>query len=57
MPLGGANSPSVFSRLMSLVLRGLSPAICVCYIDDCVTVAKSFDEAVTNLELVLDRFS
>jgi hypothetical protein len=56
MPLGGANSPAVFSRLMALVTRGLSPLICVCYIDDCVVVAPSFDDAVHNIELVLERF-
>jgi hypothetical protein len=56
MPLGGVNSSSVFSRLMSLVLKGLSPLICVCFIDDCAVVAPSFDEAVHNIEVVLERF-
>ena len=41
---------------MSLVLRGLSPIICVCYIDDCVVIAPSFDDAVRNIEVVLGRF-
>ena len=56
MPMGGANSASVFSRLMSLVLKGLPPFVCVAYLDDCVILGRDLDEAIRNVELVLDRF-
>jgi len=56
MPLGTSNAPSVFSRLISLVMRGLPPFVCVCYIDDCIIVGRSLDEAMRNVDLVLARF-
>jgi hypothetical protein len=56
MPMGGANCPSVFSRLMSLALRGLPPLVCVCYIDDCVILGRDLEEAMHNVEMVLARF-
>ena len=56
MPMGTTNSPSTFSRLMSLVLKGLTWITCVVFIDDSIIIAKSFDEMIINLEEVLDRF-
>jgi hypothetical protein len=32
MPQGASNSPSVYSRLMTLALKGLPPHVCVCFI-------------------------
>ena len=51
---GCTNSPAVFCRLMSLVLRGLT--CCLAYIDDTVCFSPSFSAHLTDLELVLDRF-
>jgi len=56
MSQGASNSPSVFSRLMSLALRGLPPHICVCFIDDCLYTGRDFPSALHNHELVLGRF-
>ena len=50
MTQGTAISPSVFSRLMPMVLRGLTWATCVGYIDDTGVIALSFDEMVINFE-------
>ena len=56
MTQGTVNSPNVFSRLMSMVLRGLTWATCVVYIDDTTVIARSFEEMVNNSEEVFDRF-
>ena len=40
---------------MEVVLTGLQWNICLIYLDDIITFGKSFDEAVENLEKVLDR--
>ena len=56
MPMGAANSPSAFSRLMNLILRGLVWHTCLIYIDDTIVVSRSFDEHVKRLDDVLQRF-
>ena len=56
MPQGFVNAPSIFSRLMSLAMRGLNWLVCLCFIDDVIVFAKTFDEALANLESVLQRF-
>ena len=56
MAMGLCNSPSAFSRLMSLVLRDLTYLICLSFIDDCLVIGRSFDEHLTNVETVLQRF-
>jgi len=40
MPMGTTNSPSTFSRLMSLVLRGRTWITCVVFIDDSIIIAE-----------------
>ena len=56
LPQGLSNSPSIFSRLMSLVLRGLTYLCCLAFIDDVVVIGATFDEHLCNLEMVLRRF-
>jgi len=56
LPQGATNSPAIFSRLMSLVLRGLNYLCCLSFIDDVVIVGRNFDEHLLNLQLVLNRF-
>ena len=51
---GCKNSPAVFCRLMSLVLRGL--ACTLAYIDDTITFSPSFEAHLVDLQKVLDRF-
>jgi len=56
LPMGCRNSTSVFSRLMSMILRGLNWVACLCYVDDCLIMGRSFEEACINTQAVLDRF-
>jgi len=56
LPQGAVNSPSVFSRLMSLVMTGLSWESCLIYIDDVLILGSDIDNAYVNTEKVLDRF-
>ena len=54
-PMGVSNAPATFQRIMESVLNGLDLSIAVIYIDDIVVPGKTFEEAATNLETVLDR--
>ena len=56
MPMGACNSPSVFARLMSMMLRGLSYLCCLVFIDDTIVIGRSFDEHLANMQAVLQRF-
>ena len=56
MSFGLVNAPSVFTRLMSLVLQGLSWEICLVYLDDVIVFSSSFEQHVERLRLVFDRF-
>lgn len=55
MSLGLTNAPASFERLMELVLKGLQWERCLLYIDDVIVFGRSFEETLTNLELVLER--
>jgi len=55
LPQGASNSPAIFSRLMSLVLRGLSFLCVLSYIDDLVVIGRTFEEHLLSLDLVLHR--
>ena len=41
LPFGLSNAPSVFERLMELVLRGLNWEKCLCYLDDVIVFGKN----------------
>ena len=56
MPMGGANEPGTFCRLMSLVLKGLNYITCLVYVDETVILGQSFESHAENLEQLLDRF-
>jgi len=56
LPMGASNSPSVFARLMALVLHGLTYLCCLVFIDDCIVMSRSFDDHLQHVELVLQRF-
>jgi len=51
---GCTNSPAVFCRLMSFVLRGLTCTLA--YIDDTLCFSPSFERYLIDLGNVLDRF-
>ena len=55
MPMGWVNSPSVFSRLMNLVLRGVCFINCLAYLDDLIVYGRDYDEHYANLQIVLQR--
>jgi len=56
MPQGCANNPSMFSRLMSMVLKGLTWITCLVYIDDTIVIGSTFEKAYNNVQEVLNRF-
>ena len=56
MPFGLCNSPATFQRLMTEVLSGLTPRVCMVYIDDVLVLGKTFDEHINNLQSVFERF-
>ena len=55
MPFGLCNAPATFQRAMQLVLRGLLFKTCLCYIDDIIICAKTFEEGIHNIRQVLER--
>ena len=54
LPFGLTTAPSVFQRLMDLVLCGLTYSTCLVYLDD-IVFARDFDTPVQRLQEVLDR--
>jgi len=54
LSFGLANSPSIFKRLMSMVLAnaGLNWDICLVYVDDIIVIGRSFKDHVRNLTQV-----
>ena len=56
MAQGLCNAPATFQRVMHLVMRGLTWDRVLVYLDDVIVLARSFEESLENLELVLKRF-
>ena len=56
MSLGLSNAPSTYSRLMDLVLSGLTYKYCLVYLDDTIIYSKSFEEHLEHLDEVFNRF-
>ena len=55
LPFGLTTAPSVFQRLMDLVLCGLTYLTCLVYIDDIIVFSRDFDDHVQRLQEVFDR--
>ena len=55
MPFGLSNAPATFQRLMDLVLAGLQWSHCLVYIDDIIVFGKTFQEHLSNLQMVFER--
>jgi len=55
MPFGLTCAPSVFQRLMDLVLCGLSYEFCLVYLDDIIIFSNTFEEHLVRLEEVFKR--
>ena len=56
MPFGLSNAPATFQRLMDLVLAGLQWSHCLVYLDDVIVLGRSFEDHLSNLCLVFQRF-
>lgn len=54
MIFGLMNAPFIFARLMEVVLGPLRNKIVLCYIDDLIIAAKSWEELIERLELVFE---
>jgi len=57
MPFGLTCAPSVFQRLMDIVLCGLSYLTCLVYLDDVSVFGRSLDEQLDRLREVFDRLA
>ena len=55
MPFGLCNAPATFQRLMDLVLAGLQWFHCLVYLDDVMTLRRSFHKHLHNLLAVFKR--
>lgn len=55
MPMGLANVPATFQRLIALVLTGLPWYVCVVYLDDILIYSQSFEEHLSALDEVFCR--
>src|SRR5208282_1124204 len=55
MPFGLTCAPSVFQRLMDLVLCGLTFEACMVYLDDIIIFGPDFDTHLDRLRLVFER--
>ena len=54
LAMGCCNSPSVFSRLMAMVIGGLK--CCLAFIDDTIVFSSSFEQHLKDLQSLFDRF-
>ena len=57
LSFGLANAPSLFQRIMDLVLPGLACSTCLVYVDDVICFASTFEEHVEHLGRVFARLS
>ena len=57
LSFGLANAPSMFQRIMDLVLAGLTWECCLVFVDDILVFSSTFDEHVERLGRVFDRLS
>ena len=55
MPFGLCNSPATYSRMVSLVLRGLTWDVVLAFLDDILVLGSDFENHLRNLEEVFKR--
>ena len=56
MSFGLCGPPATYARMMNMVLRGLTWNIVLAFLDDILVMGKSFEDHMSNLRIVLDRF-
>jgi len=57
LSFGLANAPSLFQRIMNLVMAGLTWECCLVYVDDIIVFGATFDEHAARLEQVFQRLA
>ena len=55
MPMGLANAPTTYQRVMEECLGDLHLRICFIYLDDIIIFAKSFEEHLERLQMVFEK--
>jgi hypothetical protein len=55
MTQGLTNAPATFSRLMNMVLNGLTYRYCLVYLDDTIIYSRTFDDHLAHLDEILSR--
>jgi len=55
LPFGLTTAPSVFQRVMDLVLCGFTYVTCLVYLDDIIVYSRDFDSHVQRLQEVFER--
>ncbi|GBM36329.1 Retrovirus-related Pol polyprotein from transposon 297 [Araneus ventricosus] len=53
MPFGLCNAPATFERIMDSLLKGMKWKHCLCYLDDVIVYAATFEEHLRRLRMVL----
>ncbi|UYV75684.1 K02A2.6-like, partial [Cordylochernes scorpioides] len=53
MPFGLCNAPATYERMIDSVLGSLKWNMCLCYLDDIVVYAPTFEEHLRRLQLLL----
>ena len=56
MGFGLTNAPATFSRVLNLILRGLTWKTILAFLDDILVMGKTFEEHLQNLVEALERF-
>ena len=57
MTFGLCNAPASWARAIDIVLSGLTPDICVAYLDDIVCFSRTIEEHLDRLEHILHRLA
>lgn len=56
MPFGLCNAPATFERMMDSLLHGFKWSTCLCYLDDVLVFAPTFETHLERLSAILDVF-
>ena len=56
LPMGLSTSPASFQLLMDKVLHGLKFKSCLCYLDDVLICSETFEQHISDLQEVFQRF-
>ncbi|GBM43638.1 Retrovirus-related Pol polyprotein from transposon 17.6 [Araneus ventricosus] len=57
MPFGLRNAPATFQRLIDRFRAGLKNVFALSYLDDIIILSETFDQHITDLQIVFERLS